>query len=194
MIEKTHKRQRKPEKRPDEILDAALSVFSEKGFADTRMDDVAHRARLSKGALYLYFKSKEQLFEALVRRFAETFAHVIAARITDLGTRDPVAAVRTAITFIFAAISDPAISAAPRLVLSEAQRFPAIAALYRREVIEVGKAAIQSVLKEGQRQGLFHPIDPDTALRENPMGETTADQLPDCILRALGVPTPEAAP
>ena len=60
--------QRRPEDRPDEILDAATTVFGEQGFARTRLEDVAKRAGVSKGTLYLYFDSKESLFREMVRR------------------------------------------------------------------------------------------------------------------------------
>ncbi len=209
MAKKTRKRQRRPEARPDEILDAALTIFSEKGFAEARMDDVANKAGLSKGSLYLYFNSKEQLFEALVRRFAATFAHVMAERVTDLSSIDPLVALRTAIVFIFTTISDPKTSAAPRLVFSEAQRFPEIAALYRREVINIGKAAIQSVLEEGQRRGIFRRVSHDAAIRTifgpiiahmflshifiepndppPPPANQMAHEIADCVLRGIGV-------
>ena len=59
---------RRAEARPDEVLDAALDLFIENGFAATRVDDIAKRAGLSKGAVYLYFPSKEAIIEALVRR------------------------------------------------------------------------------------------------------------------------------
>src|SRR5215510_8388496 len=58
---------RRKDARPQEILEAALSVFAEKGFAAARMDDIAVRARVSKGTIYLYFESKEAVFRALVR-------------------------------------------------------------------------------------------------------------------------------
>src|SRR5687767_9635670 len=59
---------RRAEARPDEVLDAALDLFIEKGFAVTRVEDIARRAGLSKGAVYLYFDSKEKILEGLVRR------------------------------------------------------------------------------------------------------------------------------
>ncbi len=61
--------QRRKQDRPQEITDAALAAFAEKGYAATRVDDVAKRAGISKGLLYLYFKTKEELFKAVVRSF-----------------------------------------------------------------------------------------------------------------------------
>ena len=59
--------QRRKDARPREILDAALALFAEKGFAATRMDDIASRAGVTKGTIYLYFDSKEEVFKSLVR-------------------------------------------------------------------------------------------------------------------------------
>src|SRR3954467_868431 len=59
---------RRAEARPDEVLDAALELFVEKGFQNTRVEDIATRAGLSKGAVYLYFPSKEAILEGLVKR------------------------------------------------------------------------------------------------------------------------------
>ena len=66
----TQTRRRRPEARPDEILDAALSVFAEQGFTAARVEDIARRAGLSKGAVYLYFPSKEAMLNALVEQSA----------------------------------------------------------------------------------------------------------------------------
>jgi AcrR family transcriptional regulator len=68
MIETPKKFRRRAEARPDEVLDAALAVFVEKGYAAAKMDEVARRAGVSKGTVYLYFPSKEALIEAIVRR------------------------------------------------------------------------------------------------------------------------------
>lgn len=159
------KRSRRPEARPDEILDAALKVFTDKGFAAARVDDVAAAAGVSKGAVYLYFVSKEALFEALVRRFAQRVAAGAAERVAALGAADPEAALRDGLRFLLTMISDPEISAAPRLVLSEAQRFPAIAALYRREVIAIGRRVIESLIAQGTARGVFRAVPADIAIR-----------------------------
>jgi AcrR family transcriptional regulator len=71
--EQTPKRERRKEARPGELLDAALDLFVEKGFSATRVDEVAARAGVSKGTLFLYFPSKVDLFKAVVR---ENIAHL----------------------------------------------------------------------------------------------------------------------
>src|SRR3954453_15619132 len=67
MAKRSPRWQRRREARPAEILDAALDCFAERGFTATRMDDIAARAGVTKGTLYLYFPTKEQLFKELVR-------------------------------------------------------------------------------------------------------------------------------
>ena len=91
----TKTRRRRPEARPDEILDAALSVFVEQGFTAARVEDIARRAGLSKGAVYLYFPSKEAMLNALVEQSAGTLAKA-AERLVAVGApRDPEAALGT---------------------------------------------------------------------------------------------------
>jgi len=159
------KRRRRPEARPDEILDAAVEVFSEKGFAAARVEDVAKRAGLSKGAVYLYFDSKEALFEALVKRFATNVVAEAAKRFIALAETDPIQTLRLAQRFLITALDDPATSAAPRLVLAEAQRFPAIAQLYRREVIDMGQRMIGALIDQGVAQGVLRDVPRPAALR-----------------------------
>ncbi len=159
------KRTRRPDARPDEILDAALKVFTEKGFAAARVDDVAAAAGISKGAVYLYFPSKDALFEALVRRFADRVVAGAAARFVALADADPETAIRGGLRFLMTMMSDPDVSAAPRLVLSEAQRFPAIARLYRREVIAVGRRAVETLIARGVERGVFRAVPTDAAIR-----------------------------
>jgi AcrR family transcriptional regulator len=65
---KARKQRRAPAERPNEIVEAALALFVEKGFAGTRLDDVAARAGLSKAAIYLYFEDKMALFQGVIRQ------------------------------------------------------------------------------------------------------------------------------
>lgn len=212
------KPRRRPDARPDEILDAALNVFTEKGFSAARVEDVAAAAKLSKGAVYLYFDSKEALFEALVRRFAEQVVAVGAARFPAMAQEDPEAALRSAIRFLVGVLSDPIASAPPRLVLAEAQRFPAMAALYRREVLAIGHSIIGALIAAGVSRGQFRDVPREIALKSTmgpilahmiithifPDPDTppadpvaTADALADILLHGLkprSAPTEETAP
>jgi AcrR family transcriptional regulator len=182
------KRARRPEARPDEILDAALQVFTETGFAAARVEDVAKAAGLSKGAVYLYFDSKEALFEALVRRFAEQVVAVGAARFPAMAQEDPEGALRGAIRFLVGVVSDPSTSAAPRLVLAEAQRFPAIAALYRCEVLAVARRVFGALRAAGVARGQFRDVPLEIALKST-MGPILAHMFITHLF-----PDPDAPP
>lgn len=154
------KRQRRPEARPDEILDAALEVFSETGFAAAKVDAIARRAGVSKGTVYLYFDSKEAMLEALVEQSAGRIAKAAAALIEAGAPRDPEATYRGVFRMMFTAMSDPDVSAAPRLVLAEAARFPGLARFYRERVIDIGVGALRSLLETGRAAGVFRDVNP----------------------------------
>ncbi len=157
-------RARRPEARPDEILDAALGAFSELGFAGARIDDVAARAGLSKGAVYLYFKSKEDLLMALVRRLADRVVGAAEGLATAKGA-DAEATLRMLLTFMAVQLSDPRVSAAPRIVIAEAQRFPELAAFYRSAVIDRAQRLLTGLIDRGVAEGVFRDIDRAVALR-----------------------------
>jgi len=156
---------RRPEARPDEILDAALSAFAEFGFAGARIEEIAARAGVSKGAVYLYFDSKESMLKALVRRLADRVVGAAEALVKANVETDAEQTLRTLLTFMATQLSNPAVSAAPRLVIAEAQRFPEIAALYRDEVIARATQLITKLCQRGIAQGVFRDIEPQVLLR-----------------------------
>ena len=161
----TPKRRRRPEARPDEILDAALTVFSEKGFAAARVEDIAREAGLSKGAVYLYFPSKDAMLNELVEQSAGQLAKA-AERLVALGApQDPEAAFRSLLRMLFTAMGDPDINAAPRLVFSEAGRFPDMAAFYRSDVLDIARRALRALLASGVEAGVFRDVDADAFMR-----------------------------
>ena len=159
------RRVRRPEARPDEILDAALAVFSETGFAGARVEDIAARAGLSKGAVYLYFESKEEMLKALVRRLADRVVGAAETLVATQPQADAEKTLRMLVTFMATQLSDPKVSAAPRLVLAEAQRFPEIGALYRDAVIARGRQLLARLCDLGVAQGTFRNIDREILLR-----------------------------
>lgn len=158
-------KRRRPEARPEEILDAALAVFTENGFAAARVEDVAARAGLSKGAIYLYFPSKEAMLNALVERSAGALASASERLVATGGAADPEAAYRAVLTMILTTMADPAVSAAPRLVLAEAQRFPGLAAHYRSHVIDTGRRTMLALLEAGVAKGVFRAVEAEAAMR-----------------------------
>lgn len=152
------KRERRKEARPGELLAAALQLFVEKGFAATRAEEVARRAGVSKGTLFLYFSSKEELFKAVVRenisgQFPEWNARFEAYQgsTADL--------VRLFLMQWWETIGNSPISGIVKLMMSEASNFPELAEFYEHEVIQPGSQLIQRILQRGIDSGEFAPID-----------------------------------
>ncbi|GAB4521447.1 MAG: hypothetical protein Kow00133_08420 [Amphiplicatus sp.] len=155
---------RRAEERPDEILDAALAVFDERGFDAARVDDVAARAGISKAGVYLYFDSKEQILRGLVEREIAPVARRMRA-LAEAGRDDPVATLGAIVAAMMTLIENPRVFAVPRLVLSVSGRFPEIGMHYRKNVVEEGLGAFSSLLAAGIEKGVFRPVDPTTAAR-----------------------------
>ncbi|MBI1235729.1 MAG: TetR family transcriptional regulator [Alphaproteobacteria bacterium] len=179
---KSRTARRRPEERPDEILSAALDVFTEKGFAAARVEDIATRAGLSKGAVYLYFESKEAMLKALVEQSAGQIANAASALSLMGADHDPEKAYRAILKMALTALGDPDISAAPRLVLSEAGQFPDLAEYYRRRVIEVGRAAIRHLVETGARNGRFRDVTHQAAILAF-MGPAIAHMMLSTVFR-----------
>ena len=157
------KRERRKEARPGELLDAALALFVEKGFAATRVEEVAARAGVSKGTLFLYFPSKEELFKAVVRetlsgRFGEWNQELAAFQ------GDSVELLQYTMRSWWERIGMTTASGITKLVMSEAGTFPEIASFYRHEVIDPGKELLKRVLQRGIDRGEFRAMDLDTAV------------------------------
>jgi AcrR family transcriptional regulator len=133
------------------ILLAALEEFSTRGFASARLEDVARRAGVAKGTIYLYFRDKQTLFQELVRaELSPVVAALEAAPIGDLPLR--VVAERLVTIFareIFATHRKDVI----RLVLTEGPRFPAIGEFYYREVVERVMAVIRGMAQRAVERG-----------------------------------------
>lgn len=153
-------RSRRKEARPGELLDAALDLFVEKGFAATRVEEVAARAGVSKGTLFLYFPSKEDLFKAVVRenivgRFAEWGDEMqqYSGSTADM--------LRTCYHAWWDRIGNTRASGITKLMLSEAGNFPGLALFYQTEVILPAQALIRRVLERGVASGEFRAIDLD---------------------------------
>lgn len=158
-------RRRRPEARPEEILDAALAVFGEQGFAAARVEDIARRAGVSKGTLYLYFASKEAMLNALVEQSAGALALSVEQHVAQSAPEDPEAALRGLIRILITAMSSPKISAAPRLVLTEAHRFPELAIFYRSHVLDVMRRSMRALLTAAVARDTFRDVDFDAFVR-----------------------------
>ena len=157
------KRERRKEARPGELLNAALDLFVEKGFAATRAEEVAARAGVSKGTLFLYFQSKEELFKAVVRenisgRFTEWNAEFEAF---EGSSADMLSYCMNA---WWERVGATKASGITKLMMSEAKNFPDLAAFYQQEVIQPGQALIRRILQRGMDSGEFRLLDIDYAV------------------------------
>ena len=161
--ERQVRRERRKQERPGELIQAALGLFVEKGFAATRVEEVAARAGVSKGTLFLYFPSKEELFKAVVRE-------TIAGRFVEWNQEFDAFEGSTADLLAYGLRSwwerigaTPA-SCITKLMISEAGNFPEVAAFYQREVIAPGHALIRRILARGVARGEFELPDLDLAV------------------------------
>lgn len=150
--------QRRAESRPQELLEAALAEFVARGYAATRLEEVARRAGVSKGTLYLYFENKAELFKAVVRNSLLSNLDEAEAVIAGFqgGSRELLAYLLTEFT---RRISDSPLSGIPKLVLAEAGNFPEIAVFYYEEVVSRGRRLVQGVLQRGMDRGEFRHLD-----------------------------------
>lgn len=149
---------RRKEARPGEILDAALSVFTARGFAAARLEDIAARAGVTKGTIYLYYPDKEALFEAVVRATLVPILEEGAARVRDFeGSSADL--LRTVIRGWWETITCSGLGGLPKLVMTEAANFPLLAGFYYDNVVARGRALLTSVLERGIERGEFRRVD-----------------------------------
>jgi AcrR family transcriptional regulator len=143
---------RDPEARRQAILEAALDVFAAEGFAAAKLDDVAEKAGVAKGTIYLHFKDKQDLFEQMVR---EAVFPVIA-RLEELAKLPDLPA-ELALRAMFEVFRTQVLATRRkhllRLILTEGPRFPAIAAFYHREVVARGLALMGELLNRARANG-----------------------------------------
>jgi AcrR family transcriptional regulator len=148
---------RRKQARPAEILDAALKVFAEKGFAAARMDDIASRAGVTKGTIYLYFENKEAVFKSLVREAVGTTIATIAA---EVAAHEGSARflIRMMLTTMSQMLVEGDKVVLPKIVIAESANFPWLAEFYRFEVIERGLGLMTSLIRRGVARGEFRDL------------------------------------
>ncbi len=156
--------QRRKNARPAEIVAAALDVFVEHGFAATRLEEVAQRAGVTKGTLYLYFDSKDALFKAVVR---ETLVPALtrARAVVDQHTGSARELFAQLLHEMWQVMGESRLSGLPKLILSEARNFPEVATFWYEEVVRPGHELFGLVLRRGIARGEFRPIDIKIAVR-----------------------------
>ncbi len=157
-------KKRRPEARPAEILAAALTLFSERGFAATRLEDVAARAGLSKAAIYLYFADKSALLAAIVEAAVQTNIATVRERLGP--PTGPVAPhLRTLLATIATILRTTAFPDLMKLIIAESRAQPEIGRLYLDRVIGSAFPLVQSLIARGVETGEFRPIDPAMTVR-----------------------------
>lgn len=143
---------RRKDARPAEILDAALAVFAERGFAGARMDDIARRAGVTKGTIYLYFENKEAVFKTLVR-------DSIGATIGEVGENvrhlqgSALDLIRFALNAMGQMLATSDRVVLPKIIIAESGNFPELARFYRDEIIEKGLGLMSGLIERGIAQG-----------------------------------------
>lgn len=157
-------RKRRPEARPTEILEAALDLFTERGFKATRLEDVASRAGLSKAAIYLYFKDKTSLLMAIVQAMAGANINLAGSMIAQhQGLVAPL--LQQLLGFMAGRIDQSRMPDLMKLVISESRAHPEIGRFYLDNVIGQALPLFQSLIERGIATGEFRAVDPRLAVK-----------------------------
>jgi len=161
---KDPKWRRLPEERPQQILEAAFEEFGEHGLAGARLDDIARRAGVAKGTIYLYFPNKEELFRGMIR-------HTVIARLEEAElafnalTGTAAEQMRAYMRQWWAYLMTPQFQTVYRLVHGELHRFPDLAQFYAQEVVARSHRLVRALIGRGVESGEFRPVDIDVTAR-----------------------------
>lgn len=155
---------RRKEARPAELIAAALDLFAEGGFAATKMEDVAARAGVTKGTVYLYFESKEDLFEAVVH---ETIVRELerAEDFVEAHTGSATALLESYLRGWWKTMGETQLAALAKLIMAESASFPELADFYVREVVHRGRRLMARVVERGIASGEFRPVNVQQTVR-----------------------------
>ncbi len=156
-------RQRRKEARPAELMAAALELFVSRGFAATRLDDVAAHAGVAKGTLYLYFDSKEALFKAVIQQGIVPILEQDAELIDSFAGTSAELLQRLVLNW-WRRVSDTPLGKISRIMMSEAGNFPELAGFYNNTVIIRGRDLLRQVLARGMANGEFRVLDVDVTI------------------------------
>ncbi len=156
-------RQRRKEARPAELLAAALDLFVERGFAATKLDDVAARAGVSKGTLYLYFASKDELFKAVIQ---QGLLPVLAESEERLAQHsgDATSLLCELILRWWELVGNTQLAGILKLIISDAGNFPEVARYFHDNVTRRVDELLGAVLRQGMERGEFRPLDIPSAI------------------------------
>lgn len=159
---RTQRWQRRKDARPAELLDAALAEFFEKGFEGARLEDIAARAGVSKGTIYLYFSGKEEIFQALVQSIPEANVARLQELVSDTDV-GPDELLQRFLRLVSGLLRDERMVKFPRLIIGAAGRFPKLADIYREHVISRAIEVLKSILDRGVAADVFRPMDTQQA-------------------------------
>lgn len=155
---------RRKEARPGEILDAALTLFVEKGFAATKMEDIARKAGVTKGTPYLYFPNKEDIFKAVVREaMLPNLEH--AEQLLRNHDGRAFVLIEQVLGAWWERVSLTQLCGICKLVIAEAGNFPELAQFFYHEVVERGQKLIEDAIRRGVDSGEFRPLDVNNTMR-----------------------------
>ena len=164
-IDPNSRRRRDPEARPQQILDAAFVEFGERGLAGARLDDIAKRANVAKGTIYLYFPNKEALFREMVRATKVASLEHAEARLASLEHLPATEQVRLVAQGWWEFLRTERFEVVQRLVLAELPLFPDLMQFYAEEVVARGRRLMAGIVARGIARGEFRPIDPEVGAR-----------------------------
>jgi AcrR family transcriptional regulator len=159
----TSPRQRRKQARPAELLAAALDLFVERGYAATRLEEVAVRAGVSKGTLYLYFASKEELFKAVIRQGIIPVLDEGEAMLVQ-HDGDARSLLQGMLLRWWELVGETPLGGIPKLMISEAGNFPDVAQYYYEHVIVRGRNLLRQTLERGIAAGEFRAVDIESAI------------------------------
>jgi AcrR family transcriptional regulator len=150
---------RRKDARPSDIVAAALTVFAEKGFAGARIEEIARRAGISKGTLYLYFETKSDIFRAVVHD--AVMPNIEEVKRTILALDLPFGEILRLLLPRFAQIvTELPVGAVVKMVVGESRNFPELAKVWHDEVVQQGVGILSALIERGQARGEIRPGDP----------------------------------
>lgn len=147
---------RRKEKRPEEILEAAVEEFAARGYAHARLEDVASRAGISKGLVYVYFRTKEELFKAAIRTLLVSRVEALRAKL-EQSDESSEALIRGPVLTLMKDVAGSRLGQLLRLMIAEGPKHPDLTAYYHQEVVSRGMALLRWIIARGISRGEFRP-------------------------------------
>ena len=148
--------ERRKEQRPEEILEAAIEEFATRGYAETRLDDVASRAGISKGLVYVYFRTKEELFKAAIRTLLVPRVEALRRRL-EASDESSEALIRGPLLGLVKQVVGSRLGSVIRLMVAEGPKHPDLTAYYHEQVVSRGMALLRWIMARGVERGEFRP-------------------------------------